>query len=91
LGAAGVIFHFDSHFFYERTLRSLTYAAPFAAPLAYMGLGCLLLMNRMVPARSEEWSKWVLFFGRLRGEFRAESYRSCRQRLFPSVGMDSGD
>jgi uncharacterized membrane protein YgdD (TMEM256/DUF423 family) len=62
LGAAGVIFHLDSHFFYERTLRSLTYAAPFAAPLAYMGLGCLLLMNRMVPARSQEWSKWVLFF-----------------------------
>jgi undecaprenyl pyrophosphate phosphatase UppP len=27
-----------------------------------MGLGCLLLMNGMVPARSEEWPKWVLFF-----------------------------
>lgn len=27
LGAADVIFHLDSHFFYERTIRSLTYAA----------------------------------------------------------------
>jgi hypothetical protein len=62
LGAAGLIFHLDSHFFYERTIRSLTYAAPVVAPLAYMGLGCLLLMNRMVATRSEEWAKWVLFF-----------------------------
>ena len=62
LGAAGLIFHLDSHFFYERTIRSLTYAAPFVAPLAYMGLGCLVLMNRMVATRSEEWAKWVLFF-----------------------------
>ena len=27
----------------ERTLKSLVYAAPFAAPLAYTGLGLLLL------------------------------------------------
>src|SRR5580704_2739251 len=47
LGLGGVIYHLDSQFFYERTLRSLTYAAPFAAPLAYTGVGMLLLLNRM--------------------------------------------
>jgi hypothetical protein len=62
VGAAGVVYHLNSSFFYARTLKSLTYAAPFAAPLAYMGLGCLLLMNRMVARHSREWAQWVLFF-----------------------------
>lgn len=62
VGAAGVVYHLDSHFFYERTLRSLTYTAPFAAPMAYMGLGCLLLMNRMIPRESKEWPQWIFFF-----------------------------
>lgn len=62
VGVAGVVYHLESGFFYERTLRSLTYAAPFAAPLAYVGLGCLLLMNRMVLFPSREWAKWVVFF-----------------------------
>ncbi|HYV37852.1 MAG TPA: hypothetical protein VE988_19360, partial [Gemmataceae bacterium] len=35
---------------------------PFAAPLAYTGLGLLLVMNRMVPEDSPEWSYWVLLF-----------------------------
>src|SRR5947209_3806827 len=60
VGLAGVIYHLESRFFYERTLKSLVYAAPFAAPLAYTGLGLLLVMNRMVPADSEEWPRWVL-------------------------------
>src|SRR5437868_5296204 len=62
MGLAGVLFHLESHFFYERTLRSLTYSAPFAAPLAYVGLGFLLIMNRMVDAESREWPQWVLLF-----------------------------
>ena len=62
VGIAGLIYHLDSSFFAERTLRSLTYAAPFAAPLSYVGLGCVLLMNRMVPSHSLEWSQWVVFF-----------------------------
>jgi len=62
VGAAGVLYHLDSHFFYERTLKSLTYTAPFAAPLAYVGLGCLTLMNRMISHETREWSQWVLFF-----------------------------
>lgn len=60
IGAAGLIYHLDSGFFYERTLKSLTYAAPFVAPLAFVGLGSLLVMNRMVRARTEEWAEWVL-------------------------------
>ena len=60
VGLAGVILHLDSRFFYERTIRSLTYAAPFAAPLAYTGLGLLLIANRMVKPDAPEWPQWVL-------------------------------
>lgn len=69
VGLGGVLYHLESRFFLDRTLKSLTYAAPFAAPLAYSGLGFLLLMNRMVVARSLEWARWVIllalggFFG----------------------------
>ncbi len=62
IGLAGVLYHLESAFFQERTLKSLTYAAPFAAPLAYAGLGLLLIMNRLVPATSKEWSQWVMLF-----------------------------
>ena len=62
VGIAGVVYHLESGFFYERTLKSLTYAAPFLAPLAYVGLGCLLLMNRMVPFLTREWAKWTILF-----------------------------
>jgi hypothetical protein len=60
IGLAGVIFHLHSQFFYERTLKSLTYAAPFAAPLAYTGLGLLLIMNRMVASDDVEWALWLI-------------------------------
>lgn len=69
IGLGGVLYHLESRFFLDRTLKSLTYAAPFAAPLAYTGLGFLLLMNRMVGARTAEWARWVIlmalggFFG----------------------------
>jgi hypothetical protein len=60
IGLAGVVLHLDSRFFDERTLKSLVYAAPFAAPLAYTGLGLLLIMNRMVEPASREWQLWVV-------------------------------
>ena len=63
VGLVGVILHLDSRFFHERTIKSLVYAAPFAAPLAYTGLGLLLVMNRMVDRQSEEWPRWVLLLG----------------------------
>jgi hypothetical protein len=62
VGLTGVILHLESSFFYERTIRSLTYSAPFAAPLAYAGLGFLLVMNRMVDSESIEWAQWILLF-----------------------------
>src|SRR5215469_6345827 len=62
VGLTGVILHLESSFFYERTIRSLTYSPPFAAPLAYIGLGFLLVMNRMVDAESVEWARWILLF-----------------------------
>jgi hypothetical protein len=62
IGLTGVILHLDSSFFYERTIKSLTYSAPFAAPLAYAGLGFLLVLNRMVDTESSEWAQWVLLF-----------------------------
>jgi len=60
IGLTGVILHLDSRFFYDNTLKSLTYAAPFAAPLAYTGVGLLLIMNRMVNAETPDWAYWVL-------------------------------
>ena len=61
IGLTGVVLHLDSAFFYDRTIKSLTYSAPFAAPLAYAGLGFLLLLNRMMDSHTPDWAKWVLF------------------------------
>lgn len=61
VGVSGLVLHLDSRFFRQWTLASLVYAAPFAAPLAYTGIGLLLVMNRMVDHRSRDWSLWVMF------------------------------
>ena len=60
VGVSGMLFHLNSQFFAEQTLKNLVYAAPFAAPLAYSGLGLLLLLDRMVESESVEWARWVL-------------------------------
>jgi hypothetical protein len=60
VGVAGLVFHLESQFFDQRTLRSLVYTAPFAAPLAYTGLGLLVILNRMVPSGTSYWARWVL-------------------------------
>ena len=60
VGLAGLLFHLDSVFFEEQTLRNLVYTAPFAAPLAYTGLGFLVLLSRMVDADDPEWAGWVV-------------------------------
>ena len=61
IGIAGLVLHLESQFFQQWTLASLVYAAPFAAPLAYTGIGLLLIMNRMVNADGMEWPLWVIF------------------------------
>ncbi|MBL4848341.1 MAG: hypothetical protein JKY65_22710 [Planctomycetes bacterium] len=63
VGIAGALFHLESQFFQQMSLQSLVYTAPFAAPLAYAGLGFLLVLNRMLPeTATQEWSRWVVFF-----------------------------
>ena len=60
VGIAGLVWHLRGDFFQEQTIKNLVYTAPFAAPLAYTGLGLLLILDRMVDARSLEWSRWVI-------------------------------
>ncbi len=61
VGIAGLIWHLQSHFFRAATLKNLVYSAPFIAPLAYTGIGLLLIVNRLVPHGSRGWARWVLF------------------------------
>jgi len=61
IGVVGLVLHLESQFFQQWTIASLVYAAPFAAPLAYTGIGMLLIMNRMVDANGLEWPFWVIF------------------------------
>ena len=61
VGVAGLLWHLESGFFRETTLASLVYAAPFAAPLAFAGLGFLALLNRHVPTEEPDWGRWALF------------------------------
>lgn len=69
VGLVGFVLHLESQFFELLTLKSLVYTAPFVAPLAYTGLGLLLLLNRMVDSESIDWARWVVllalggFFG----------------------------
>jgi hypothetical protein len=61
IGIVGLVLHLKSQFFQQGTLASLVYTAPFAAPLAYTGIGLLLILNRSVDASSREWAEWVVF------------------------------
>ncbi len=71
VGIAGFILHLESQFFAFYSVKSLVYTAPFVAPLAYAGIGFLLVMNRMVDFESRDWSRWVLFLamGGILGNF----------------------
>jgi hypothetical protein len=60
VGVAGLLWHLQSQFFAEQTLKNLVYAAPFVAPLAYSGIGFLILLNRMVASELDEWARWVV-------------------------------
>jgi hypothetical protein len=62
VGVAGLLWHLSGEFFDRATLASLVYSAPFVAPLAFTGLGLLLLLNRRSDAaRDPAWGRWVLF------------------------------
>ena len=62
VGIAGLILHLESNFFQALTLKALIYSAPFIAPLAFTGLGFLLILNRMVDHSTTVWGKWLAFF-----------------------------
>ena len=60
LGIMGMLFHLNSHFFSDMTLKNLVYTAPFVAPLAFTGIGLLILMNGMIPDTDLAWARWVV-------------------------------
>ncbi len=60
VGIAGLLWHLNSQFFVNATLESLVYTAPFVAPLAYTGVGLLIVLNRMMSPESKDWGSWVL-------------------------------
>lgn len=60
VGVGGLLFHLDSQFFVDFTIRSLVYTAPFIAPLSFAGIGLLLIMRHTVDEESLEWGRWVL-------------------------------
>ena len=61
VGVTGMVLHLGSGGFAQRNLKGLVYAAPFSAPLAYVGLGLLLILDRKVESDDREWSCWVVF------------------------------
>ena len=63
VGIWGMMLHLESQFFELMSIRSLVYTAPFAAPLAYAGLGFLILLNRMVDPDHSDWGRWIVVLG----------------------------
>lgn len=61
VGLAGLLLHLESGFFAQQTLHKLVYAAPFVAPLSYVGLGLLLVLNRLEDPVGPAWAPWVIF------------------------------
>ncbi|MFT7679883.1 MAG: hypothetical protein ACI8QC_003888 [Planctomycetota bacterium] len=59
VGIAGLLYHLHGTFFLEQTIHNLVYTAPFAAPLAYTGLGFLLLINRLEDPAGASYGQWV--------------------------------
>jgi hypothetical protein len=61
VGVSGLVLHLQGSFFVLHTLKSLVYTAPFIAPLSYVGVGLLLVLNRLEASNSEAYSLWVTF------------------------------
>jgi hypothetical protein len=86
LGLAGLVLHLHGSFFGDQTLKSLVYAAPFIAPLSYVGIGMLLLVNRMEGER-DTWGSWVLFLaaGGFFGNFALSALDHAQNGMFADV------
>lgn len=61
VGIIGMVLHLESGYLDALTVTSLVYAAPFIAPLAFTGVGCLLLLTCYVQRKEIAWGQWVLF------------------------------
>ena len=55
-----MMLHLESAFFVEETLGNLVYSAPFLAPLAYVGVGLLLLLVQTEAPESPVFGWWVV-------------------------------
>ena len=84
VGLAGMILHLESAFFQEQTLRNLVYSAPFLAPLAYVGVGLLLLLVRLEAPESPVFGWWVvlLALGGFVGNFGMSLLDHAQNGLF---------
>lgn len=64
VGLIGMLYHLESAFFEERTLRNLVYSAPFIAPVSYAGVGLLLVLLRSgdpeVKPESPAFGAWLV-------------------------------
>jgi preprotein translocase subunit Sss1 len=71
VGVLGMVFHLESAFFEQQTIRNLVYSAPFVAPLSYVGVGLLLLLLQFEDADSAVFGWWivVLTIGGFLGNF----------------------
>lgn len=63
IGIGGLVLHLQSQFWYHPSMGSLVYRASFAAPLAYTGLGILLIVNRYVSTHERSWGQYVILLG----------------------------
>ena len=93
LGVTGLILHLRSDFFADPTLKNLVYTAPFVAPLAYTGVGLVLILNRTV----ESQVPGLVALGGLAGDgricwqLRTLSGRPCSERLLRTNRVDRSD
>jgi hypothetical protein len=85
VGVSGLLWHLSGEFFRELALASLVYSAPFVAPLAYTGLGLLLLLNGRLDADEDlAWGQWVLLlaFAGIVGNFGLSLADHARNGFF---------
>jgi hypothetical protein len=61
VGIAGMVLHLQSAFFDRETIHDLVYAAPFVAPLSFVGVGLLVLLLRLEKHDSFELGAWIVF------------------------------
>jgi hypothetical protein len=60
IGITGLGYHLASQFLRQQTIKNLVYTAPLIAPLAYAGIGLLLIFNRTA-RQPRDWAHALLF------------------------------